>query len=121
MSRITDPLAPSDLIGAHKVAICQHREILQLRRGGREFVAEMRSPPSTVKNARKPFPQLYLEHEAVNKTTGQTSENPGNRRSRGGQEGLFLEFACVSRQSNQATSQRRSNEGYDTDSCDGEN
>ncbi|EGC45731.1 conserved hypothetical protein [Histoplasma capsulatum var. duboisii H88] len=41
MLRKRDPLAPSDLTDAHKRAICQHPEILQLMREKRELMAEM--------------------------------------------------------------------------------
>ncbi|OJJ79315.1 uncharacterized protein ASPGLDRAFT_137070 [Aspergillus glaucus CBS 516.65] len=67
MLRKRDPLAPSDLTDAHKRAICQHPEILQLRREKRELMAEMRSLAGTVKNAREPFPRLYQRHENVKK------------------------------------------------------
>lgn len=67
MLRKRDSLAPSDLTDAHKRAIIQHPEILQLRREKRELMAEMRSLAGTIKNAREPFPHLYQRHEAVKK------------------------------------------------------
>ena len=67
MLRKRDPLAPSDLTDAHKRAICQHPDILQLRREKRELMAEMRSLSGTVKNARESFPHLYRRHEASKK------------------------------------------------------
>lgn len=67
MLRKRDPLAPSDLTNAHKRAICQHPEILQLRQEKRELMAEMRSLAGTIKNAREPFPHLYQRHEDVKK------------------------------------------------------
>jgi hypothetical protein len=67
MLRKRDPLAPSDLTDTHKRAICQHPELLQLRREKRELMAEMRSLSGTVKNAREPFPHLYQTHELVKK------------------------------------------------------
>ncbi|KAJ5161353.1 hypothetical protein N7492_006745 [Penicillium capsulatum] len=67
MLRKRDLLAPSDLTDTHRRAICQHAEILQLRREKRELMAEMRSLAGTIKNAREPFPHLYQRHEAVKK------------------------------------------------------
>lgn len=67
MLRKRDPLAPSDLSDGHKRAICQHPDILRLRREKRELMAEMRSLSGTVKNARESFPHLYRRHEAAKK------------------------------------------------------
>lgn len=54
MLRKRDPLAPSELTDTHKRAICQHPEILVLKREKRELMAEMRSLAGTVKNAQSP-------------------------------------------------------------------
>ncbi|KAJ5887370.1 hypothetical protein N7495_007411 [Penicillium taxi] len=67
MLRKRDPLAPSKLTNTHRRAICQHPEILQLKREKRELMAEMRSLAGTVKNARERFPHLYQRHEAAKK------------------------------------------------------
>lgn len=67
MLRKRDLSAPSDLTEAHKRAICQNPEILQLRREKRELMAEMRSVAGTIKNARDTFPHLFQRHENVKK------------------------------------------------------
>ncbi|KAJ6045745.1 uncharacterized protein N7446_012609 [Penicillium canescens] len=67
MLRKRDLSAPSDLTEAHKRAICQNPEILQLRREKRELMAEMRSMAGTIKNARETFPHLFQRHETVKK------------------------------------------------------
>ncbi|KAJ6088896.1 hypothetical protein N7499_004147 [Penicillium canescens] len=59
MLRKRDLSALSDLTEAHKRAICQNPEILQLRREKRELMAEMRSVAGTIKNARDTFPHLF--------------------------------------------------------------
>lgn len=67
MLRKRDPYAPSELTDSNKRAICQHPDLLQLRREKRDLMAEMRSLAGTVKNARKPFPHLYQRHENIKK------------------------------------------------------
>ncbi|KAH8688974.1 hypothetical protein BGW36DRAFT_433745 [Talaromyces proteolyticus] len=58
MLRKRIPLAPSELTDTHKRAICQHPEILELKREKKELLAEMRSLACTVKNTQKSFPHL---------------------------------------------------------------
>ena len=67
MLRKRDLYAPSQLTDTHKRTICQHPDVLQLRREKRELMAEMRSLAGTIKNARKLFPLLYQNHEDVKK------------------------------------------------------
>ncbi|KAJ5289237.1 hypothetical protein N7478_002267 [Penicillium angulare] len=67
MLRKRDLNAPSELTETHKRAICQHPDILQLRREKRELRAEMISLAGSIKNAREPFPHLYQKHENVKK------------------------------------------------------
>ncbi|KAJ6021273.1 hypothetical protein N7540_006777 [Penicillium herquei] len=67
MLRKRDLNAPSELTDTHKRAICQHPDILQLRREKRELLAEMISLAGSMKNARTPYPHLYQRHENVKK------------------------------------------------------
>ena len=76
MLRKRDSLALSNLTNAHKHAICQNPDILQLRQEKRELTADMWSLSDTIMNAWESLSHLYQRHWSSQKKNWPSFRNP---------------------------------------------